>query len=215
MKRCCVFLAVLAIAGVVPRTAHAGILSWLDQLSGPGPFVVFDATYGVHCFEKETKAGTAEPERGTEANLLGFGLRGGCQSYRSLDERFPTWFVTAGAGVALRNELRYPDHVRDRTVRFLKVGTGIDYTAHRTFDIGAGVGVMYFDGRSFPNFSRIYVEPVRVSFRPLLVKTAGDGGLTNREQRLGAFMVYANWNILISTLEGKNVRRAVGSVPRA
>ena len=190
MKRYCVRLAVVAIASLaVPQTAHAGILSWLDQLSGPGPFVVFDASFGVWCSQDLTK-----PRGGAG--------RWGCQSTVSLEERNLTWYLTGGAGCALDNPLDYGTGVDKPPVRFVKLGTSLDYTVHRTVDIGAGVGVLYFNGPRFPNFARLYVEPVRLGFRPFLLNSRGP--LTPRQQRLGAFVLYVNWNILTGTLEGRD-----------
>jgi len=190
MKRYCVRLAVVAIASLaVPQTAHAGILSWLDRLSGPGPFVVFDASFGVWCSQ--------EPK----AELMTGTGRWGCQSTVSLEERNLTWYLTGGAGFALDNPLDYGTGADKPPVRFVKLGTSLDYTVHRTVDIGAGVGVLYFNGPRFPNFARLYVEPLRLGFRPFLLGS-GDR-LTPRQNRLGAFVVYANWNIVTGTLEGR------------
>ncbi len=188
MTRYWVRLAVAAIAGLaVPHTAHAGILSWLDQLSGPGPFVVFDVSRGVWCSQKPR----------TEV-ITG---RWGCQSTVELEEPNVTWYLTGGAGFALDNPLNYGAGVDKPPVRFVKLGTSVDYTVHRLVDIGAGVGVLHFNGPRFPNFTRLYVEPVRLGFRPFLLNSSGN--LTSRQKRLGAFVVYVNWNILTGTLEGK------------
>lgn len=190
MKRYCVRLAVVAIAIAslaVPQTAHAGILSWLDQLSGPGPFVMFDASYGVWC-SQESK---------TEI----IAARWGCQSNVSLDQPNLTWYLTGGAGFALDNPLDYGTGTDKPPVRIVRLGTSLDYTIHRMVDIGAGAGVFYFNGPRFPNFARLYVEPLRLGFRPLLLTSRG--GLTPRQKRLGAFVLYVNWNIVTGTLEGR------------
>ncbi len=196
MKRYCVRLAVVAIASLaVPQTAHAGILSWLDQLSGPGPFVVFDASFGVWCSQKPAELSQTSAEQMTVSG------RWGCQSTVSLEEPNLTWYLTGGAGFALDNPLDYGTGVDKPPVRFVKVGTSLDYTVHRTVDIGAGVGVLYFNGPRFPNFARLYVEPVRLGFRPFLLNSSDV--LTSRQKRLGAFVLYLHWNILTGTLEGR------------
>lgn len=196
MKSHRVGLTVVAIASLaVPHSAHAGILSWLDQLSGPGPFLVVDGSWGVKCSEKEAGG------RGEGLGVAAVGIRAGCQSKVSLDEPNVTWFITGGAGFARRNNLNYGEGVAKPAVRFIKLGTSVDYTVHRMVDIGAGAGVQYFTGPRFPNFARVYLEPVRLGVRPLLV-TSGPT-LSGRQQLLGAFMVYVNWNILLGTLEGR------------
>lgn len=189
MKRYTVRLAVVALATLgVPQGADAGILSWLDQLSGPGPFIVFDASYGVWCSQEPTK---------TEI-ITG---RWGCQSTVSLEKPNLTWYVTGGAGFALDNPLDYGTGADKPPVRIARLGTSLDYTIHRTVDIGAGVGVLYFNGPRFPNFARLYVEPIRLGFRPFLLNSSGK--LTSRQKRLGAFVLYVNWNIVTGTLEGR------------
>lgn len=188
MKRDCVGLAIVALCSLaVPRTAGAGILSWLDQLSGPGPFLMFDASKGVWCSQKPM--------------LEGVGVRWGCQSKVSLDEKNLTWYLTGGAGFAIDNPLDYGTGNDKPPVRIVKLGTSLDYTVHRLVDIGAGAGVLYFNGPRFPNFARVYVEPLRLGFRPLLLGSRA--GLTPRQKRLGAFVVYANWNIVTGTLDGR------------
>ena len=127
--------------------------------------------------------------------------RWGCQSKVSLDEKNLTWYLTGGAGFARHNPLNYGTGNDKRTVRFIKLGTSLDYTVHRLFDIGAGAGVQYFIGPRFPNFARVYVEPLRLGFRPLLLGSCKP--LTSRQKRLGAFVAYANWNILVGSLEGR------------
>ena len=187
MKRCCVGLAVVSLCTfALPGTAGAGILSWLDQLSGPGPFVVFDVSKGVWCSQKP------------KVELITG--RWGCQSTVSLEEPNLTWYLTGGAGFALDNPLDYGTGQDKPPVRIVKLGTSLDYTIHRLVDIGAGVGVLYFNGPRFSNFARLYIEPVRLGFRPLLLNT--HGALTPRQERLGAFVLYVNWNIVTGTLEG-------------
>lgn len=188
MKRRCVGLAVVALCSLaLPQAAGAGILSWLDELSGPGPFLVFDASRGMWCSHK--------------LNTTMSGVRWGCQSKVSLDDRNLTWYLTGGGGFALHNPLDYGTGNDKPPVLIVKLGTSLDYTVHRLFDIGAGAGVLYFDGPRFPKFARVYVEPLRLGFRPLLL---GSGkSLTSRQNRLGAFVAYANWNILVGSLEGR------------
>lgn len=191
MKRDCVGLAVVAFCSLaVPRAAGAGILSWLDQLSGPGPFVVFDASRGVWCSQPKP-----QPQPQVVAG------RWGCQSRVSLEKPNLTWYLTGGAGFALDNPLDYGTGNDKPPVRIVKLGTSLDYTVHRLVDIGAGAGVFYFNGPRFPNFARVYVEPLRLGFRPLLLGSRD--GLTPRRNRLGAFVVYANWNIVTGSLNGR------------
>lgn len=188
MKRRCVALAVVALCSLaLPRAAGAGILSWLDELSGPGPFVVFDASWGAWCSQKP--------------KLMGPSGRWGCQSKVSLDEKNLTWYLTGGAGFARHNPLDYGTGNDKPPVRIVKLGTSLDYTVHRLVDIGAGAGVLYFNGPRFTNFARVYVEPLRVGFRPLLLGSGKE--LTPRQKRLGAFVAYANWNILVGSVEGR------------
>jgi hypothetical protein len=47
----------------------------------------------------------------------------------------------------------------------------------------------------------LYVEPLRLGFRPFLLNSRC--ALTSRQKRLGAFVLYVNWNIVTGTLEGR------------
>jgi hypothetical protein len=190
--------AVVLVATMVAcsaGTAHAGLISWLDQLSGPGPFWIFDGSYGIKC--------SGDPVPSTErrkAETFGFGIRGGCEARRSLEQRTWTWYLSAGAGFATENHLNYSD-AGSHPVRLVRFGTSVDRTVHRTLDLGAGIGGMYFAGPDFSNFTRMYLEPVRVNVRPLVLWPGAPGA---RRERRGALSVYINWNILVGTVEGKD-----------
>jgi hypothetical protein len=184
----------LAFAAVIlagtPAPAHAGLLSWLDQLSGPGPFAVFDGSLGVKC--------SRPPSQRAGEVTSASGISAGCQSKVTLAKRNLTWFVSGGAGLEIKkNHLQY-DHAGAHRVRLLRAGTSLDYTVFSTLDIGTGAGVMYFAGPEFSNFARPYIEPVRIGIRPL-AKWKG----TVHERR-GALLLYANWNILLGSVEGKD-----------
>jgi hypothetical protein len=79
----------------------------------------------------------------------------------------------------------------------LRLGASFDWTVHRTVDLGAGFGMAYFGGPRFDNFSRGYVQPVRVTFRPLLLRRSA-------EDHHGWLMVSANWHVLLGTIDGRD-----------
>src|SRR4051794_33916380 len=158
-------LLVAAMLACTAQTAHAGLISWLDALSGPGPFYVFDVSHGLKCWpgkstqgsENEKAPADQEPARTTGERIMS-GISHGCQSTRPLDERFTTWSVGAGVGFATQNPLHYDDQ-QHHDVWMLRATTSLDYRVHRALDVGAGVGMMYFNVPHEDSFSRPYVEP--------------------------------------------------------
>lgn len=191
-------LPLLLVLTLMPSPAQAqGVLRWLGRLSGPGPFWGLGAEVRVACFGVDKRA-RVNPNN-VQAETESMGARFPCPkaTYNPLDEHATVYFSVSGA-IAESNPLDYQDaESQDESdaVRMLKVGTSIDWTVHRMFDLGTGFGIAYFGGPRFDNFSLGYVQPVRVSLRPLLWSRAVS------DDR-GWLLVSANWQILLGTLDG-------------
>jgi len=201
---CRAVVLVAAMLACSAGTAHAGLISWLDQLSGPGPFWIFDGSYGIKCpplgkASRDARASSGEGQAGLKTSAgskILTGLTGGCQSRESLDNRIAIWSAGAGLGFARKNPLVYDDH-QTHSVFVTRGATSIDFRVHRTLDVGAGVGVIHFYVHDQASFARPYVEPLRIGFRPL-VNWKGP----IRDERRGALVVYANWNIITGDITG-------------
>jgi hypothetical protein len=201
---CRAAVLVAAMLACSAGTAHAGLISWLDQLSGPGRFWIFDGSYGIRCrpLGKSSRDGGASPAEGdagaktpADTNILS-GITGGCQSRESLDKRIAIWSAGAGLGFTVKNPLVYDDH-QTHSVFVTRAATSIDFRVHRTLDVGLGGGVIDFYVHHQANFARPYIEPLRIGFRPL-VNWKGP----IRHPRRGALVVYANWNIILGDITG-------------
>jgi len=177
---------VLLLLVLIPASASAqGVFRWLGRLSGPGPFWGVNGEIRLKCLDTQKKDGILS------------GVRIPCPD-KTLDDKYLTIYLNLTGAVAENNSLNYGDvgaQEKSTAVRLLKVGTSLDWTAHRTFDIGAGGGIAYFAGPRFDNFFRAYVQPVRTAFRPLMLRsTATDND--------GWLIVSANWEILLGTIDG-------------
>lgn len=193
-------LLTLCMVLTAPRAADAGLLSWLSQLSGPGPFWGIDVGVCVKPFilpaDKNKPNPSPDGPRGRQA------LYFSCPGAR-LDQRHVSWNVNFGGAIAENNPLDYGDTGRQRqstAVRLLQVGSSLDYTLHPVLDLGAGAGVFYFAGPRFDNFLRAYVEPVRVSVRPLIWSERHLA--SDQIDRRGWLRVSAAWTILLGEIDG-------------
>ena len=195
---CRLMLLATVMVVMAPRSADANLLSWLSRLSGPGPFWGVDVSVCVHAIPVEEEDPSLQPTgpRKHEMTLL-FPC-----TEMTLERRHVSFNVNGGAAYAWKNPLNY-DGVdvegRSDNVWLLKLGTSVDYTAAPSFDIGAGVGLFYFNGKRFPHFTRPYVEPVRVAIRPLMWRT----GRTPEQRDRDAWLVLTtSWIIHLGTMDG-------------
>jgi hypothetical protein len=107
--------------------------------------------------------------------------------------------------VAQDNHLRYDDTAieeKSKAVRLLKFGTAVDYTLVPWLDLGVGAGFLYFAGPRFENFALPYVEPVRVTIRPLLFRWKHLRRNRRELEHRGWLLLSAKWNVLIGRLDG-------------
>jgi hypothetical protein len=194
-------LILLAMVMVVmaPRSADANLLSWLSRLSGPGPFWGVDVSVCVDAVPVGDADGTTPPPATMEPQEV-TGFLFPCTEM-TFERRHVSFNINGGAAYAWKNPLNYDnvDVGRSDNVWLLKLGTSADYTAAPSFDIGAGVGIFHFGGKRFANFTRPYVEPVRVAVRPLLWRSGRDAKQRNRDAWL---VLTASWIIHLGTMDG-------------
>jgi hypothetical protein len=176
-----VVIALACLAG--SRAEAQGWRGWLDRLSGPGEFdgygVFFEfLCYGVDRFSPGDPGAAGQPPRDTPG-------RGRRELFVDVDcskadlrEGAPrpivigvetAWYSTN------RNPLTYagdpPAELREVTLRTLVPFA--DFVATSWLELGAGVGVAWFDGELFGTTSKLMVEPLRVTVKPLTLAFPG------------------------------------------
>jgi hypothetical protein len=160
-----------------PRIANAGIIEWIDQLSGPGSFLGFVIEGRLHCFpiarndDAYVEGKARSPESAREQalsedykNKLGVILA--CPNRLKEGER--AWItVNLGAGMswALHNDLPYAPG-KDNGVKFVTLEPSVWWYPLPPVAIGAGFGNYWFSGPAFDTFSRFYFKPVQVELKP-------------------------------------------------
>jgi hypothetical protein len=192
-------LLTTAVMLTAPLKAEASFLGWISRLSGPGPFWGLDAEVCVsHLnFDKDKiKPMNEAGDQKTFAPTLTFPCK------VRLDQRHLSWNLHAGVAVAFKNPLDYTGagvEGKSDNVWRGQLGTSLDLTLRPWIDIGAGGGLVYFAGERFDSFARGYVEPVRVTVRPLLWRHASNPAQRERDAWLG---ISAGWIIHLGTLDG-------------
>jgi hypothetical protein len=194
MRRVLPFVLLVVL---IPASASAqGFLRWLGRLSGPGPFLGFGGDVSLKCFGIDPPEAGVEPPQDMRTLAL-VGLRAGCKDAR-LDDPHTTIYLNVGFAIAENNPLFYGDEgeqAESTAVRMVKLGVSADFTAHKALDVGAGFGLLYFAGPRFDNFSRGYVQPVRIAFRPFMLAE-------NADDNDGWLLLVANWQIIVGTIDG-------------
>jgi hypothetical protein len=192
-QSCRIALFAVTLLGLLPGVAYAdGLISWLGKLSGPGSFIGANVDVCIWT--------SAQPE---EAEMLGTGWVISCPKSR-LNQQHWNWYVTGGWGLALDNNLDYTG--RDvgglsERVTYFRIGTSLMYTVHPAVELGAGAGVMIFNGPRFDAFSMPYAQPLKLSVRPLLLRDR-EGLESGEIEALGWLVVTANWTVLLGTIRG-------------
>jgi hypothetical protein len=175
-----VLVGLLALAcGLVPARpadAQAGFIRWLEKLSGPGPFYgagfeLYGLCYGV---EKNSSIQADPPPE---------------EAFK----RSRDWFWDVNCGKAARNRQRLtvgvqfsklwgdnnlqydetavPEDQRDTVGATIFLGTA-DLGVARALDVGAGLGFIHFTNTPPGGFSRVLLEPLRVTWKPLTMRRA-------------------------------------------
>jgi hypothetical protein len=191
-----------------PHPAHANIWRWIDELSGPGPFTGYEIEWRVVCFgepaapltaeqlaaigRQEAPPGPDEPEKKNPkakaaAVAVGF-LAPGCVIDRVPvgGRRRASINVSFGWFASYNNHLRYDPPARDAgdsalEVKLTSLESSFDYRLFPGLDAGAGVAVYFFSGAKFDSFSRLTIEPLRFSLRPIAMAKSDSACLSSDE----------------------------------
>ena len=149
---------------LVSTPAHAAISWWwIDNLSGPGPFVGFENDWRVWC------------GGGKDDSKDRFGVESECLSGTVEEHK---WSVNVSAAIyfALHNNLTYANPGGGHNVQLLRVGPSFAYVLdnNRAVEVRAGVEWDMFMGNDFPLFSRVGV-PLLADIKPLAIRNPKPG----------------------------------------
>lgn len=187
-------LLVVVCLFAVPSPVRAdGLISWLGRLSGPGPWIGSNVEVCLKSF----------PTGDSKLEVVPAGFVISCPDSR-LEQPHWSLLIGAGAGLAWASNLDYSGQdvtEKDDRVTYLRFGLSAMYTLRPSLDLGAGGGVMVFQGPRFSRFGSPYVQPLRVVVRPLLLRDTS-GMTTNQIEARGWLLVTANWMILLDTIDG-------------
>jgi hypothetical protein len=193
MRRLSLIAVACTLFGIVTAVpAEATGPGWIDQLSGPGPFVSLDIQWRLACIQDSQvpKTTPTDPPGNDETGAL-----------RSLDSFEKGWTrslaALGGAGClighdkrpsgsfnfkvahwwSVNNDLKYSD-TYDHGVRVWELepnfATFVD--SSRFFEINSGAGVLFIRGEGFDSFHRFYLKPIQITIYPgTTLRKAGEG----------------------------------------
>jgi len=209
-----VLIGLLALAcGLIPAPpaeAQAGFIRWLEKLSGPGPFYGGGFELYGFCYGKKKDDSIAPDFTGD-----------------ALSASKPQWFFDVNCGKANRtskrltvgvqfsklwgdNNLQYdasvPEEQRDTVAATIFLGSA-DFGVDRALDVGAGLGFIHFTNTPPGGFSRVLVEPLRVTWKPLTMRraTASAADLYQRE--------WLQFRLVMTVLPGGFDAEDFGAIP--
>lgn len=149
-------IVLVVLAACWPSTAHAGWawLSWLEELSGPGPFHGVMFTSAVAC----------APANGP----LDFCSVGSEQMVHTIVIRAGR--LTSGKNAQRFRDLPASDPGNTDPVYVVPISVLYLHRVHRSFEIGGGAGVMRTSGDGFDAFWKFSLTPAAVAFTPGALK---------------------------------------------
>jgi hypothetical protein len=139
---------VVAVA-LWPATAHAGFWSWLEELSGPGPFRGYMFSFTVACVRDD---GFNACPVGDEATRQRIVVRVG--RFTSKEDR------------ARFKDLPANDEDNQEDVHVMPVSGLWMFRLHRSLEAGPGIGFMRVSGKGFDAFSKVSLTPLSATFTP-------------------------------------------------
>jgi hypothetical protein len=173
-KRVRLIWMLLGFLFALPGMARAGIIEWIDQMSGPGPFLGFSVEARLHCYPaKRTddifddgKPRPKDPSTAQQDYEHAIGVVLPCLNRLKPGER-PGITVNLASGVswALHNNLPYASDVQDTGVRLTTLEPSFWWYPLPPVAVGAAAGVYWFKGAG-DTFSRFFIKPVQVELKP-------------------------------------------------
>jgi hypothetical protein len=164
---------------VRPAPAHAW-LHWLDEYSGPGPFVGFDLRWRLACIQDPSVAPASNQVKPQDAVLRSL------DSFESKGRRIGAAILGAGCltqpGVnpvgslniqvtrmwSIDNHLQYAPGVSAPTVNVWQVepSFSIFVDSSKFVELTSGIGWSRVSGEGFDTLNRFYFRPVMITITP-------------------------------------------------
>ena len=148
MQKARLIIFVVAVA-LWPAPAHASFWSWLEELSGPGPFRGYMFSFTVACVSDDTlKACPVSHDDTRQTIVVRFGR------FHSNEDR-PRF-----------KDLPVSDADNRGEVHVMPVSGLWMFRLHRSLEAGSGIGFMRVSGDGFDAFSKVSLTPLSATFTP-------------------------------------------------
>lgn len=153
-----------AVQTAAPTAAHANIWRWIEELSGPGPFIGLSPEFRVKCWGPSPVTKT-EPYRAGGATL-----KFPCPNTPEADTYFQFSFnIQTGILWGQKNPVEYDEELTDaeKKVMLFPVEAIVYWQPKLGVELGAGAGIFIFkNSQRFPTLFVPVIEPLRVDVRP-------------------------------------------------
>lgn len=153
VRRARLLLFVVAVALLWPSAAHASLLSWLEELSGPGPFRGTMVSLTVACVRGDELKACPAGDKNTQQTVV---VRLG---------RLTTYDAPRF------KDLPATDADNLGKVHVIPVSGLWLFRVHRSLEIGPGIGFMRVSGNGFDAFSKLSLTPLSASFTPFALNS--------------------------------------------
>jgi hypothetical protein len=155
-----------------PFQAQAGVIEWIDNLSGPGPFLGVSFEWRLVCTTRQDETSKEGDDRHAGAGIIA----PGCVLNRIPPQHRRVASVNLQMGLfwdkAEENRLRYADETFDEKVRITTVEPSFWVRPIRGLETGSGIGLAWFTGPAFESFRRVYLKPIQVDLKPIALVLA-------------------------------------------
>jgi hypothetical protein len=147
-------------------------MDFLDELSGPGPFLGVGADVRLACTgapnEVTPPAAPAPVQKAVTSPALRWLTFRRCLFNDLAPDRRPSVSLnlTFSYARSLSNDLTYPAGTDDTHVSIYSLAPTVWWNPIPPVGVGTGVGVNTFRGPTFSTFSRFYINPVQVEIKP-------------------------------------------------
>jgi hypothetical protein len=139
------------VAALWPATVHASFWSWLEELSGPGPFRGYMVSFPVPCPDAQGVWRTCHVGPGkTQTVVVRFGR------------------LNSEGHLRFKDLPDTPENRRE--VHVIPVSVLWMFHPHRSVEVGPGAGFLRVSGEGFDGFARLSLTPVSASFSPFALK---------------------------------------------
>jgi hypothetical protein len=151
----------------VPAQSQAGVIEWIDNLSGPGDFFGVSFEWRLVCFVEAEKEAPEEKTRIAAIGVIGPGcvfkrVPSGYRRVASVNLQFGFYWDKAK-----ENRLKYADPSYDEKVRMTTLEPSFWVRAKPWMEVGSAAGVAWFSGPGFDSFPRLYLKPLQIDLKPL------------------------------------------------